>query len=438
MALFWIYAILIEYDRSVENKIGARSMSGIERVLVVDESESNLLFFEMVLQQTGKNFRIFTSTSANEAETLVKNENIQMVIAAWEMNIMPGTVLVQRLRNQRNRNLPCLIFSKRMKEEDVTLVREIGLEDILGMPFDKEKALEMIQKMIQREDGITPIEKKLRKIETLIFENKPAEALKLIDASMTKPGSHLIRALTLIGEIWISTRHLDKALESLTKALVEDSGYVPALRLMAKLHSLQGNHEQAIAMLEKMTAKSPSNIQSLISLGSAYIDGDEHEKARKILENIENLDEGNQENRDQKAKLAFKEGQYSLAAELLSETQHGDELARNFNNMAIIKVVNQQYDEGISIYKNAISILMDKAKLHQLYYNLGLAHRKKGELVEAFENFCESYCLDPTFDKSYNTLVKVSQELKEKGIKPNGDWVKKVKAARSEQTGAGS
>lgn len=406
-------------------------MAAIERILILDENESNILFFEMVLQQMSRSFTVYTATTGMQAEVLVKNENIHMIICAWEMNAMPGTILVQKLKEHRNRHLPCLIFSKRMSEEDAALIRELGLNDVIGMPFDKQKATDIITKMIQREESITPVEKKLRKIETLIFENKPTEALKMVDASLTKPGPHLARTMALLGEIWISTRNLEKANECLTKALNEDPDNIHALRLMARLYSLQGNHEKAISMLEKMTEKSPSNIQSLISLGSAYIDANEHEKAKAVLKKVDKLDEDNQECKDQKGKLAFKEGNFALAAQLLAETNHGDELARNFNNMAIAKVANKQFNEGIEIYKNAIKLLANKAKLHQLYYNLGLAYRKKGDLADAFDKLCQSYLADSTFEKAYSALAKVSKEMKEKGEKIDAELVKKVKAVRS-------
>lgn len=405
----------------------------IDKAIIIDENESNILFFEMVLQDLGKKITTYSATTGAQAEILVKTENIPFVICAWEMNAMPGTILVQKLRENRSKYIPCLIFSKRMNDEDANLLREMGLSDVMGMPFDKEKAKKMILSMMEAEENITPIEKKLRKIEALIAENKLTEALKMVDSSLTKEGPHLSKALALIGEIWLGSRNLDKALDCLTKSIEVNQENIQAHRLLAQLYSIQGDHQKAISILEKMTEKSPKNIQSLVSLGSAYIDANDHDKAKEILKKVDRMDDENRLAKDQKGKLAFKEGNFDLAAQLLAETNQGDELARNFNNIAIAKVAGLHFEEGIETYKNAIKLLNSKAKLHQLYYNLGLAYRKKGDLTEAFSHLCQSYIADPSFEKAYTAIAKLSKDMKDAGLQMDVELAKKVKIARESQ-----
>ena len=89
-----------------------------------------------------------------------------------------------------------------MSDEDIRLTKELGFEDILGMPFDKEKALEQ-QGIIAREETLTNEEKKVRKIEALVNEEFN-EALKLFDSSLTKKNSTVrIQTQILLAEIWL-------------------------------------------------------------------------------------------------------------------------------------------------------------------------------------------------------------------------------------------
>ena len=74
-------------------------MGIVEKVLILDENESNVLFFEMLLQQMEKDFKVFTASTGAQGELLAHDQKVHFVICAWEMNAMPGTVFVQRIRN---------------------------------------------------------------------------------------------------------------------------------------------------------------------------------------------------------------------------------------------------------------------------------------------------------------------------------------------------
>lgn len=406
-------------------------MGIVEKVLILDENESNVLFFEMLLQQMEKEFKVFTASTGAQGELLAHDQKVHFVICAWEMNAMPGTVFVQRIRNNKSkRYVPCLIFSKRMKEEDIILTKELGFEEILGMPFDKGKATETIMKIIDYEENLAPEEKKIRKIEALIQEGSVTEALKMFEPSLNRKERFRSRSKSNLAEIWMQTRHYDKAEKTLDEILAEDPDYVPALRQKARLFSLQGKHEEAIAILEKMTEKSPKNIKSMLCLGSAYVDADQHDKAREVFGKVESMDGDNSDLKDEQGKLAFKEGDIPLAAQLLAETQAGNELARHFNNMAIARVAGGQFDEAVQTYNSAIQLLTDKAKLHQLHYNLGLAWKKKGDLDQSFQFMCESYLEEPGFEKAYAGIAKIAQEIKAGGQRPDAQLVEKVKECR--------
>ena len=410
-------------------------MGSLERVLVLDENESNVLFFEMLLQQLDRNLTVYTSSVGAQAEMVVKEEKIQFIICAWEMNSMPGTVFVQRIKNNRNKkHIPCLIFSKRMTDEDVTLTKELGFQDVLGMPFDKEKARETILRIIESEEHVTSEEKKLRKIEALIGEGDLKEALKLFDNKLTS-GKNKSRALIALAEIWLQTKNFEKAEQVLGEILDEEPDCTNALRLKAKLYSLTNRHDEAIVALEMMIQKSPKNIKSLLCLGSVYVDANQLDKAKGVFDKVEKIDSENSQLNDEKGKMAFKEGDIPLAAQLLAETEAGEELARHFNNLAIAKVASEQFDEGIQTYKNAIQLLSDKAKLHQLHYNLGLAWKKKGDMEQGFILLCQSYLIDPSFEKAYIALARVSKELKAEGKKLDAKLVNKVKIARQKYKG---
>ena len=181
-----------------------------------------------------------------------------------------------------------------------------------------------------------------------------------------------------------------------------------------------------------MHEDSPSNLNTRVGLGSAYVSADRHEEAKKIFDGIIEIDSDCQEAKDEMAVMAFKEGDMSLAAQLVAETEAGDEMASVFNSMAISQISGSKFDMGIDTYKKALTLLSDKARTHLLTYNLGLAYKKKGELQKAFEHFSKAYIIAPDYEKAYNSLAHAAKSMKEQKLKPDKGLVQEVKQVRQE------
>ena len=403
---------------------------GMERFLVVDNDQGNALFFEMLFKDLG--FDIHLATTGDEAINIVKEKHIQMIIVAWELAGMPGTIFIQKARQSRNRKyLPCLIYSKRMSEEDVKLTHDLGFPDILPMPFNKEAARTMVEQMIERENNLDPIEANIRKIDTYIANGQPQEGLKLLGPKMYVEGPFLCRVETMAALVWLAMGKLDKAKESVDKALAIEPDNNKTLQAKAKILSRLGSHDEAIEILSKLHESSPANLNTRIGLGSAYVKADRHDEAKKVFEGIMEIDPDCQEAKDEVAVMAFKEGNMSLAEQLIAETEAGDEMASVFNNMAIGQINKDEFDQGIGTYLKALALLSDKARTHLLNYNLGLAYKKKGDIEDAFKYFCKSYLIAPDYEKAYNSLAHAAKVLKEKKIKPDKELVAQVKEART-------
>lgn len=405
----------------------------IERIVIVDESDANVLFFEVVLKGLGMK-DVQVGRGGNDALDVMKKKHSQFAIVAWEMNAMPGTVFVQKARQElRKRHLPYLIYSKRLTEQDLTLVKELGFANVLTMPLDKEKAAVEIKKVLDHENNLPREEARLRKIEALIEENKPSEALKLVDASLRKKGPFFVRSHVAIGQIWLNMGgQQQKAEAELKAALAEEPNNAEALNLMAGLFSKQGKHQEAIDLLKRLSESSPKNLGTMLNLGSAYVDANRHKEAKDVLARVSMLDPDSTRVKDESAKIAFKDGDMSLAAKLLAETRNGDNMARYFNNLAIAMTHRGDFGKAIETYENAIKLLGDKAKLSALQYNLGLAFAKKGDLTRSFVELVKSYKSDPSFEKAYAALVRIGKQMDEGGVPYDKQLVKEVNQARRE------
>ena len=367
----------------------------LERFLVLDNNSGNVLFFEMLLKELGVEC-VLSSPTGDDALIQADKNHIQFFISAWELNGMSGTVFIQKVRAKRKRLFaPCLIYSKRMSPEDVSLAHELGFHDIIAMPFEREKIKQQIKEILEKELNLDPQEKLLRKIE-MYGPEQPMEAFKLFKESLFKQGPLQTRAFLSTALVYINLGKFDKAEKCISDALTNDPTSMRGLQLHAKLLSRLGKHEEAIAVLEKLNIQSPKNIGAKINLGSAYLQGDRLEDAKRVFGEVLRVDKDNQDCKDQLAGIAFKEGDFTLAEQLIAETENGNELARMFNNLAISLVAKGEFERGIVTYLNAMRLLADKARLYLLQYNLGLAYKKKGDLELCFKAFADSYISEPT------------------------------------------
>jgi tetratricopeptide (TPR) repeat protein len=401
----------------------------VQKILLVDEVEANALFFSVVLADLG--FRdVLTAVSGDQALMIAKEHAVQFVVAAWEMTSMPGTLLMQKLRTGKRRHIPYLIYSKRMSADDLKLTEELGIKNVLTLPLDKEKAKVAVKAVLDLEASLSPEELKIRKVEAIIAADRPTEALRLIDGRLTGKGPHFNRVHVALGQIWLMVSQLPKAEECLLKVLAEDPKSFEAQNLLAQVYSKQGKHDDAIKMLTAMSESSPKNLTTLLSLGSTYVEADRPAEAQAVFDKVGTLDPDSSELKDERGKLAFKEGNLPLAAQLLAQTQNGDSIARHFNNLAIALTHKQQFDKAIETYENAIKLLGSRAKLSALRYNLGLALAKKGALERSFLELVASYKGDPTFEKAYAALARVGKQMTEKGLAYDKTLVREVNQLR--------
>jgi tetratricopeptide (TPR) repeat protein len=409
----------------------------IERFMIVDDADTNILFFEVLLKELGLPAPVSVRT-APEALRLLDSEHTQFVITAWEMNPMPGTVFVQRARAKKGRKfLPFLLYSKRMTSEDINLTADLGYKNVLPMPFEKQVAKDLLKKIIDEEEELDPAEKTLRKITGYLDENKPSEALKLFDQKLHRNKVFVVRAQTLLGDVWCRLMKYDKAEEAVNKALEEDPDNYEALRIRSQVMSKQGRHEEAIQVLLAMKEKSPKNIMTMVNLGTAYVEATEFDKASEVFKEATAVDDGFDGVKEGEAKVAFQKGDMKLASQLVSELESGDEMARYLNTVAIGYVAMKNWDESIQTYNNAIKVLAHKGLKHLLYFNLGLAYKKQGKMELALGEFCKSFMANPKYDRAYSAIAFLVQEFRKKG-QALPAAVEEVKRVRSELHGNGS
>jgi tetratricopeptide (TPR) repeat protein len=319
------------------------------------------------------------------------------------------------------------VCSERIKPEESRLAAELEISNIIPSPPSRDQFLKKVKEVIAREEKLDPVMRKIRQASGLLADNQADDAMNLL-RECANADQYKVQTNTLKGEVHIKKTEYEEAEKMLKDVLSSKQTFTPAKQLLAKVYSSTGRQKEAIGLLKDMVANSPLNLSNLVSLGNAYFQDDDMDKAKESFQQAKDLDPNCEGANTGLGTIAFKEGDFAMAKEFLSHIQNTFEIVRNINNVAIGLVTAENFADGVKSYMAAIELLNGREHLHLLQYNLGLAYKKWGDNNDALRYFAEAFLTKPDFKKAYDSFAKLVKEMRVKGEKPAQEFLDKVKA----------
>lgn len=207
-------------------------------ILVVEDEPAIQELVVINLKHAG--FLVIRASSAEEAETAIRSALPDLVILDWMLPGQSGVALAKKLRqNERTRELPIILLTARVHEEDKVQGLEAGADDYVTKPFSPKELVARVRAVLRRRaphlagDAIQIGELLLNPTthRVSVGDNNidlgPTE-FRLLFFFMTHPERVYTRA-QLLDEVWgdhvyIEERTVDVHIRRLRSAL-ESSGY---------------------------------------------------------------------------------------------------------------------------------------------------------------------------------------------------------------------
>ncbi len=187
-----------------------KDMTG-KKIVVVDDSELNLMMMESFLQPMGH--QVVMASNGREALDRVQRENPDLILLDVMMPGMDGFEVCQRLKgNERTRHIPVIMITALDKVEDNVRGIESGADDFLTRPFDAVVLAARMKALLQSKELFDEI----RKLEQL-----KEDLTKMIVHDLRTPLSSIKMSLELLGSaseeqardlIGIATSDVEEAL----------------------------------------------------------------------------------------------------------------------------------------------------------------------------------------------------------------------------------
>jgi Flp pilus assembly protein TadD len=180
-----------------------------------------------------------------------------------------------------------------------------------------------------------------------------------------------------------------------------------AKHLYARCLMREGQHEDAIPILENTRLINPHNVERLIDLGVALMNCDRLKEANAAFDSAMTLDRDEPEAIKGKAQCRLMEGDINEALMLIRQVSGPRELASIFNNAAILSIRADRFDSGFDLYHSALRALgASEPAAASVLFNLGIAYYKRNQASEALSCFEKAFGMDNKLEKArHNALV---------------------------------
>jgi DNA-binding response OmpR family regulator len=125
----------------------------ISRILVVDDSSTNIVLLEAILN--GQGYQIETAQSVKEAYQIIKKETVNLILLDLLMPRISGFDFLKEIKsNESTRDIPVIIVSAVADSENRRKSIELGALDFINKPIDIQDFIERIEAILRKKETI--------------------------------------------------------------------------------------------------------------------------------------------------------------------------------------------------------------------------------------------------------------------------------------------
>lgn len=123
------------------------------RILVVDDSSTNIVLLEAILN--GQGYEIETAQSVKEAYQIIKKEPVNLILLDLLMPRVSGYDFLKEIKsNQATKDIPVIIVSAVADAENRRKSIELGALDFINKPIDIQYFIEKIDNILRKKETV--------------------------------------------------------------------------------------------------------------------------------------------------------------------------------------------------------------------------------------------------------------------------------------------
>ncbi|MCZ6803279.1 MAG: response regulator [Proteobacteria bacterium] len=116
----------------------------ISKVLIVEDSATDLLNLETIINETNK--EVITASNGNDAIAKAKSEKPDIIFMDIVMDQMDGYEAARTLTNDSaTKTIPIVFISSKRQKADRVWAKMQGGKDLVSKPYTKEQILDQLK-----------------------------------------------------------------------------------------------------------------------------------------------------------------------------------------------------------------------------------------------------------------------------------------------------
>jgi two-component system OmpR family response regulator len=127
-----------------------------ESILVVDDQPNLREYVKQALNLAG--YKVLTAKDGMEALTILQSQPVDLILADIAMPRMNGYQLHERvMENPQWVMIPFVFLTARAQDSDIRYAKELGVDDYLTKPFNREDLLAIVRGKLRRARRMTQV-----------------------------------------------------------------------------------------------------------------------------------------------------------------------------------------------------------------------------------------------------------------------------------------
>lgn len=388
-----------------------------EKILVIDDDEMVANQIESLLK-TYK-VKVEKATKLEKALYTFNNQKFDAVIVEMEFEELPGTVIVQKFREnefESKKYIPIVISTGLQRDNSqASLMTEIGDITLLSKPVQLAQVISALTKCMSLGSNRASLDNYLSKvIEPLLRQGKMEKAAKVAKTKLFDLGPKGKYEAAVVLE---KAGELDEAVATLAGLAKNEPNNMKYINSLARMYMARGDLDKARQYYEQADKIAPDNLSRITEMAGLYLALKEPEKGVEKYTKLLSLNPEKPEMKFEVYQELFDGGFEDHARDLVKQTSTPLELIRHYNNKGVLLSKGAEFQNAINEYNKARQLIPESKQLYRILYNMAIAHinlKSKDDVIKAHKLLTEVLELNPKYDKAREKLAITAKALGKK------------------------
>lgn len=359
----------------------------LKTVCIIDSDDAVRAALKDILGKLGvSNVKDFADGQA-AWEDISGNPEPSLIIMEWKIPKITGPILIQRIRHHNYQMVPVIVLSSLISEDDMPLVREIGVANIVKKPLKQEDFLPKLIWTLQQDRLPTEHHTMESTIRSAIKSHKPEIYGPILERFLQDPSVAMGKKRLIQAELAYATGHYKTASDLAIESLKFAGESILVLNLLGKTLMQLHDYQAAQKCFEKAHNLSPMNLERICNIAEVKGELGDKPGADAALEQAKKVDASAAVVQEAQVRVALASGDPETAKKFMQHIEALDGVISYQNNKAVANTKAGFAREAIDIYLNTLAAIPDDQVdlVATVRYNLALAMIKAKQPEKAVD-----------------------------------------------------